>query len=120
MPAILSFCLDTEGDAENPVLSLCWERFKRVGKLKKEKFMKKQFLDTFKNALISSELTKTITGGYGGSTSGSGGGTMCCSALNTQCTINCTSYEWHVLWWRTVLNRSCYSSCLTAPCNGSC
>jgi hypothetical protein len=23
--------LDTEGDAENPVFNLCWERFKRVG-----------------------------------------------------------------------------------------
>jgi hypothetical protein len=56
--------LDTEGDAENPVFNLCWERFKRVGIVFKFFLkMKKLNFEKFTNNKVESSQSSKLKGG---------------------------------------------------------
>jgi hypothetical protein len=63
--------LDTEGDAENPVFNLCWERFKRVGELLNLLIMKKLNFEKFNSKKVNKNTLMSIIGG-GGTETGSG------------------------------------------------
>jgi hypothetical protein len=76
--------LDTEGDAENPVLNLCWERFKRVGEFLNLLIMKNLSFDAFTPFAMTNAQSSQIVGGTlrcewkdsgAGMDCGSGGGT---------------------------------------------
>jgi hypothetical protein len=55
--------LDTQGDAENPVFNLCWERRKRVGGFLNLVNMKKLSFEKFNSSKMNSNSLKLVSGG---------------------------------------------------------